>query len=291
MKSNSAIDNRKPAGAQRRIQQVLLEALAQARLRNPSYSLRAFSRRLKISPAALSEILNGKRDISLKLATKIMKNLGAEPQINHDVLASFQEKKGSRSQGKSAGKTKDLKESIQAANFKILPTDQFRTIADWYHFAILSLFETTSAPHDPQGIANRLGVRSSEIAVALERLERLGMILRAADGRYSLTGEQFHTSDGILSTAIKASHAQSFQLAQKSLEEDPIPLCDFTSLTMAINLEKLAKAKKMIREFRMNLARELEVDERDEVYMLCVQLFPVSRNRPIKDDGGRDHET
>jgi uncharacterized protein (TIGR02147 family) len=126
-------------------------------------------------------------------------------------------------------------------------------------------------------IAKRLQVRSSEIAVALERLERQGMLVREEDGRYGLTGAQFHTSDDVASSAIKASHAQSFQMAQKSLEEGQLDRSDFTSLTMAINPDKMAKAKKMIREFRMHLARELEVDPKQEVYMLCVQLFPLSK--------------
>ena len=270
MSKKPETSQRRSAGAQRRIQRILLEALAEARSRNPAYSLRAMSRRLKISPAALSEILNGKRDVSVKLAAKILKNVGADPTATSDVLAAF------KPQVKNASPIKK-EDAEKTRAFSVLSADQFKTIAEWYHFAILSLFETTSCPQTPVEIAKRLNVRSSDIAVALERLERLGMLIREEDGRYGLTGAQFHTSDDVASSAIKASHAQSFQMAQKSLEEGQLDRSDFTSLTMAINPDKMAQAKKMIREFRMHLARELEVDPKQEVYMLCVQLFPLSK--------------
>lgn len=262
---------RKSAGAQGRIQRILLDALAEARSRNPAYSLRAFSRRLKISAAALSEIMNGKRNISAKLASKLLKNVGADPVQISETMAAFDVR------SKSTVPLQKKEDVERTRAFSILSADQFKTVAEWYHFAILSLFETTSCPQTPAEIAKRLQVRSTDIVVALDRLERQGMLIREADGTYSLTGAQFHTSDEVASSAIRASHAQTFQMAQKSMEEGQLDRSDFTSLTMAINPAKMATAKKMIRDFRMHLARELEVDPKQEVYMLCVQLFPLSK--------------
>lgn len=261
---------RRSAGAQNRIQRILFEALAEARARNSAYSLRAMSRRLKISPAALSEILNGKRDISAKLADKILKNLSIDPHKRAETLAAFA--KGAELQLRDSENTK-------TRDVAVLSADQFKTVAEWYHFAILCLFETSSAPQNPVEIARRLGVRSTEINLALDRLVRLGMLIQDDAGAYHLTDAQFHTTDEVASAAIRASHSQTFQMAQRSLEEGQLDRSDFTSLTMAINPDKMAKAKKLIREFRTNIAKELEVDPKQEVYMLCVQLFPLSRSQ------------
>ncbi len=282
MNDSTQNNQSKPVGAQQCIQRALSEVFAEARARNPAYSLRAFSKKLKISPAALSEILNGKRDISIKLAVKLLKNLGADPQITSEVLSAFTSKSP-----KALAKLSKLNKTRE---FTILSADQFKIVAEWYHFAILSLFETNSCPQSPAEIAKRLGVRKTEIVGALDRLVRTGMLIQATNGTYQLTGAQFHTTDEISSSAIKASHARSFQLAQNTLEAGQMDRSDFTSLTMAINPAKLAKAKKIIREFRIHLARELEVDPKQEVYMLCVQLFPLS-NAPTRDQGSEGENT
>jgi transcriptional regulator with XRE-family HTH domain len=64
------------------IQRKLSEALLEARSRNPAFSLRAFARKLEMSPSAISELLNGKRRVSRKLASRIVGNLGRNFGMN-----------------------------------------------------------------------------------------------------------------------------------------------------------------------------------------------------------------
>lgn len=256
------------AGPQGRIQRVLFQSLAEAKLKNPAYSLRAFAKKLKLSPAALSEILNGKRAVSVKLADRILTGLDADPAVKGEILGSFRK-------GASVA-TDEQKRVIDA--FTQLSVEQFKTIADWYHFAILCLFETSQFTADPDDISRRLGVRKADVIQALQRLERLGMLERSPKGKLRLTGKQFHTADGPASSAVRLSHGQSLELAKKSLEVDAVDIRDFTSLTMAIDPEKMDRARKLIRQFRTKLARELEVDPKGEVYMLSVGLFPLSRS-------------
>ena len=54
-------------------------------------------------------------------------------------------------------------------------------------------------------------------------------------------------------------------------------LRDFTSMTMAIDPEKLTEAKKKIREFRRGLSEFLEAGKKEEVYRLNIQLVPVTK--------------
>ena len=44
------------------------------RIKNSAFSLRAFSKKLNIHPAAMSEIIRGKRIVSTNLAKKILSN-------------------------------------------------------------------------------------------------------------------------------------------------------------------------------------------------------------------------
>ncbi len=263
-----------PDLAQQRIQRLLLQTLAEAKLKNPFYSLRAFAKKIKLSPAAVSEILNGKRAISLKIADRILDQLDADPELRREISSLFRQK----------GTQKSTEEKSISDTFTKVSLEQFRTIADWYHFAILSLFETKDFKVDPETISRRLGIKKAEVVQALQRLERLEMIRQGDNGELQLTGKQFQTVDGVASSAIRLSHFQSLELAKKSLELDPTNLRDFTSLTMAVDPNKMELAKKMIRQFYMKLARELEVDPKGEVYMLNIGLFPLSRT--VLSQGG-----
>src|SRR3954470_2795889 len=73
------------------LQRKLNESLTSARLRNRAYSLRAFARKLEISPAALSEILNGKRNVSKRLAERLVNNLVLPPIEGKAILDLFPE--------------------------------------------------------------------------------------------------------------------------------------------------------------------------------------------------------
>ena len=116
--------------AQVAIQRTLSEALTNAKIKNPSFSLRAFAKKLKINPSALSEILNGKRVISESLARRLVDNLALDPKEKQSVLSLFD-------QTANSGETID-------DNYLELSVDHFKTISEWYHFAILSLMERSA---------------------------------------------------------------------------------------------------------------------------------------------------
>ena len=246
------------------IQRLLSRKLTEARFKNTSYSLRAFSRKLGLSSSAVSEILNGKRMISAKLADRIVTRLSLDPEEAGKVIALFSQKR------KATLPKGDLKKAYR------LSVDEFHAISDWYHFAILSLLETTGAKTDPAWIAKRLKLGVREATGALNRLESLGMLKREK-GKLVLTGKSFHSTDHVANLALRKTHAQNLELAKKSLEVDDLDARDFTAMTMAIDPAKLPEAKNLIREFRNRLAAFLEQDVKLEVYKLCIQLIPLSR--------------
>lgn len=255
------------ASAQSAISNVLRQAFVEAQVRNPSYSLRAFARRLAISPSALSEIMAGKRRISRKIADRLTEKLCLEPRQRQAILTLF--RAGGAAAGTEAG-------AAGGVEYELLDADKFAAIADWYHFGILSLMETKDFQSDPQWIAARLNIRLRESVAALERLERLGLIKKSR-GKYGLTKGRLTSSDGVRNLSLQRAHAANLALAQTSLAEDPVETRDFCATTMAIDPDKIPEAKQMIREFSDRLASFLETSgKQTEVYKLCLQLFPLS---------------
>lgn len=249
------------------IQKALNNAFVQIKVKNPNISLRAFANRLSISPSSISEILNGKRRVSKKLAEKIVHNLQLDPQEQSSILKHFDLKKG-----QLTGSTKDItKQTTQ------LDSDSFKSISEWYHFAILSLAETRDFKPEPEWIAERLNIKLSEASAAIERLLRLGMFKQANNGKLVLAKAQYRTSDEIASLALKKAHAANLELAKESLINDPIDKRDFNAMTMAIDVNKLPEAKELIREFKEKMCDILESGHKSEVYKVCIQLFPLSK--------------
>lgn len=252
------------------IQKALNNAFVEIKVKNPNISLRAFANRLSISPSSISEILNGKRRVSKKLAEKIVNKLHLDPEEQSSILKHFDLK--NLNQGQLTGSTKEItKQTTQ------LDSDSFKSISEWYHFAILSLAETRDFKPEAEWISNRLNIKVSEANAAIERLLRLGMFKQANNGKLVLAKAQYRTSDEIASLALKKAHATNLELAKESLINDPIDKRDFNAMTMAIDVNKLPEAKELIREFKEKMCDILESGHKSEVYKVCIQLFPLTQ--------------
>ena len=250
------------------IQKFLTEKLKGMREKNPTYSLRAFARKLGIHAPALSEVLNGRRIVTKKMLLKIASRLPQDAPFIDGLMAKLPSKK------------KLKKSDVQ---FVPLEVDRYRLIADWYHFAILSLAELPHFDSSPEWISSSLGILPQEASAALERLLRMGVLEVNALGKIVAKGVNYATTDGVPDTAVKQSHLKMLELAKKSLQEDPLDSRDFTSIIMAIDPAKIPEARSMIRAFRNQLFTFLESGAQKEVYSLSLQLFPLSR---IKNEQG-----
>lgn len=66
----------------------LAEELASRKQRNPAYSLRAFARRLQMSPSFLSEVLKGKKAVSPSRAEALRMMLTSPEEISSSGLST-----------------------------------------------------------------------------------------------------------------------------------------------------------------------------------------------------------
>lgn len=250
---------------QQTIQRILHENFLKRRERNSAFSLRAFAKQLNISAASLSEILNGKRSVSEEFAIRIAEKLCIDPKETHQLIESFGNGKQKRKKNKAID------------NYLQLEADKHNIISEWYHFAILSLVETYNFNPDPKNVASRLGISIREATQAIDRLLRLDMLAKNSEGGIVSTGKQFITSDNVANVSLRKCHYNNLDLARHSLDQDDVTQRDFTSITMAIDSKRLPEAKKRVREFLNEISQFLEVGKRNEVYKLCVQLFPLTK--------------
>src|SRR4051812_6095236 len=149
---------------------LLLERFKSIRSKNRAFSLRSFARQLQISPASLSQIFSGKRQVTLTTAKKICDRLNLSPLEEQKILAGLMNSLPNLLKAKSHRQGVDLE------------ADRFSVIADWYHFAILSLTEVKNSQPEPRWIAQRLGIQVREAKAAMDRLLRLNLLERVGKG-------------------------------------------------------------------------------------------------------------
>lgn len=256
--------------AQLAIQTLLQTRFAEAQRTNPRYSLRGFAKKVGVHFAALSAILNGKRNVSRKLAARIAERLYLDPQERAELLVLFPETKASARRGIAKGE-------VIEPTYLELNAQQFRIAAEWEHFAVLSLLQCAEFRSESPWIAARLNITEARAAQVVARLLELGLVALDGGGKLARSERNFRTPDDVADLSLKKSHEQTLSLARESLYRDSVEHRDFTAVTVAVAPKNLRAAKEMIRKFQDDLCDRLEDGERTEVYRLSVQLFPLSK--------------
>lgn len=257
--------------SQIQIVDLLKKELLAAQVKNPQYSIRSFSKKLRTNPSAISEILNGKRPLSLKNGQKFLDCLSVDPVRKKHLLQDLVAKvKSSSASAMKSGPTDQAYELLDESI-------QYDVIANWYYFAILSLAETKNFKGDVASIARRLRIKQQQAQKALDHLLRLGLLVQLKNGKVKASGVQFRTTSDIPSSAIRKNHFDHLELLKRSLEEDEIAVRDFTAMTLTFDPEKIELAKELIKEFRRSFTVQMESEgKKTDVYRLSIQFIPLS---------------
>jgi uncharacterized protein (TIGR02147 family) len=228
--------------------------------KNPRYSLRAFAKSLSIEPSPLSAILRGKRPLTDKMTNRLGLALG----LGLDEVSKFVQ----------------AEKAADGPNYQQLALDSYALISDWYHYAILELIRVKSFKPDLSYIAKTLNISKTEAHIAVERLQRLELLVIKKNGKWidtTANGSATNINQDLTSQASKKLQRQVLEKAIEALENLPTDVRSQTSMTMAIHPEDLDQAKVMIKNFRRELCAFLEKNKKPtQVYNLGISLYPLT---------------
>jgi uncharacterized protein (TIGR02147 family) len=258
--------------------------LADRIARNSSYSLRSFAQNLGISPATLSMVLSGKKNLSLESANQIAAKLNLEPK-EADYFSLLVQVE--------AAKSMDIKEKIierlNALNPKRaradLTLEYFRIISDWYHFAILMLTEIKDFEFNPASVSKRIGISRFEAETAIERLTKLDLLEKDPKNakKYKrVKGDIVFKSDHT-SEALQKYNRQILEKAIESVKTQTAKERLIGSEVIAINQAQLKEANNLMEDFFSKiLTLAQNADKKTDVYCVGVQIFNLSKPRSEK---------
>lgn len=256
-------------------QTFLRKVLSQRCDKNPRYSIRAFAKSLRTDPGSISRILAGKQVPSFKICEKIFASLALSPSEQKKFLASvalqrkFLGLRRTPPQLKEFDSRKETRREVDA--------DIWSVISNWYYGAIMELTYVEGFQSDPRWIAQQLNISELQAASAIQILMDL-KLLKMENGKLIKVVEQVASAKkDVTSAAHKRLQRQILEKAIFSLENDEIEDRNTTSMTMAIDPEKIPLAKKLIQDFSRDLCAVLESGRRKQVYQLGVSFFPISK--------------
>jgi uncharacterized protein (TIGR02147 family) len=242
--------------------------------RNPKYSLRSFAILLTISSSFLSQILSGKRNLTLHRAQSFMPKLDwtsirkkqflllvqmentVDPDIFAELLTQYQK-------------------IDNGFHFEVLQNDVTIAISQWYHAAIMELTEIKEFDETPTWVAKRLGISPISAELAIDRLKRLGLLV-IREKKLVKSSPNFSTAD-VPSTAIKNFHLSHLALASKAIVNQDFEKRDFSGITIAINEDKIPLLKEKIFQLQEDIGREIEGDSPNVIYHLSTQLYRLDQ--------------
>lgn len=246
----------------RSISSFLTEIFHSRQARNQAYSLRAFARDWGVSPGRVSEILSGKRNLTLKMKILLEKNLN----LNGEQIETLNDLMHTQSGLRPPAPVK-----------KYISAQDFMSINSWSYYAVLSLFESYPHLNDHAELSKKLGLEVSQVDEVIATLLRLNLIERD-NGRYTPKNLHTTTDQDKINFAIQNFHSGLIKKHLEVMQNCSVEEREVQALIFNMNPQSLPKAKKILRRCLVQLEKECPPqDKSSEVFALSVFLSPLTK--------------
>ncbi len=256
----------------------LRSVLVEKASKNPAFSLRAMAKHLEMPPSQFSQALNGKANLSVKTGRRIAHklSLGAREEDYLCLLIQLEAEKDEQIRSRIVERIRELHSSGRELHDPGM--DTFRHIADWHHSAILELLNLKNFAFTPERVARKLKIPVMHAREAIERLERLGLIMLDAQGKWRRTNNDLCFVSPTRSQAMVSFHRQILEKLSKAFDtQAPFKerLSAYQNIPFAPEaLPEIERAMDRFLEDAVRIARRHA--DKTEVYHLGVHFFNLT---------------
>lgn len=257
---------------------MLKKAYEKKRAQSPQYSLRQIAKRLGVSAPYLSQILNGKKPLSLHLLEELCVVLDIDREKRDRLLAELISSKGVRAKISKAPSSQPLPAQQLPADF--VPEKFFWVLEEWFHLPILNATLLADYDGTAEFVANHLGLPQPLVQASMDKMKAAGF-LEEEKGvlRKSQIFNDFHSSAP--GPQIRKFHADGMIRAQKllagSVANQDLEARLITSMVFTMAESDIPWVKQEISQFMQSLLGRLSQSQAQKVYRLGIQLFPHSK--------------
>ena len=271
----------------------LLDRVIEKQGADHRFSIRKWAKEMGFpSHSLLAMVLQGKRNLTLKQVPYLAKglHLSTPEKMFFQGLIQVENAKTSEEREWCELWLSELRPH-STENSKIREIDEYATIANWIHPALLALSDSRSSYNDPAGAAIKLGMEHSvhEVRAAIERLLALELLKKDSQGLYRATCKRMTTKDDIANRGAREYHKQSSMLARDRIDTQSVEEREFQSMAIAIPTSRIVLAKEMIRKFRSQFSQAMASENCDQVYQLNLHFFRLTES-PSKLNTSKENE-
>jgi uncharacterized protein (TIGR02147 family) len=252
---------------------------AEKKRSNPKYSYGTLSRRAGLkSRSNLIEIANGKAPLSRLRVFQVARAMELGPKeceyfvslVHFNNATSLKEKEFHLDKmGELAGRSPG----------RLLGEAQFGYFSEWYHPAVreLACMPSFRGDYAALGRSLRPPISAKQARDSVDLLLRLGLLRKAAHGRFAQADGAVQTADELTSYMILRYQKEGIRLADAALDSVAPEDRDVSTFTAGVSRECFLAVKKELQAFRRHLSKLVEKDQgQDRVYQLNLQFFPLS---------------
>ncbi|MGZ3745393.1 MAG: TIGR02147 family protein [Pseudobdellovibrionaceae bacterium] len=261
---------------------ILNEFLQERRAANASYSLRSYARDLKVSPSTLSEVLNGKKGLSPRLANIIAINLRL-PDWEQRYFCDLVSKEHAKSPRIRAEAKKRLEERKQENHIRVLNQRAMKSLTSWVDLAILELTYMKNFEGEISWISKKLQVPGPVVASSIKRLTEAGLLeIDIKTGRWLDVSPLFSSTDGVPNESIRNFHKTVLNFALKKLESPDLQSRTIKSVIFSVAADKIPIAQQILNDAitQLVLLADNSDQDRNEVLCFSAQLFSLLNKGP-----------
>lgn len=250
---------------------------------NPRFSHRMFARMAgHNSSSLLLQITSGKRNMTAESVVRFAQAMKLDAQ-ERGFLQALVDLDQARSDDLKMDAWRRVSAHRRFREARKLEGEGFRYLSHWYYPAIRELAARPDFDADPAWIAARLrpSVSVAKVRVALEEIVRMGLLVPDEDGLLNLDDASVVTAPEVTDLAVCNYHREMSSRAYDSVAEFEREERHLLGVTVSVPEELIAEVKSVLNEMH---ARLLDLcdgadGDRDRVYQINLQLFPLSDSR------------
>jgi uncharacterized protein (TIGR02147 family) len=186
------------------------------------------------------------------------------------------------------GKTRSTRErtqclehllSLQGTRGQPVAADQSEYFRSWHHVALRGLLGLDGHLEAAEAATRLNPAISAETALeSLALLERLHLIRREEDGRWSLVDDYIEAGPELDPKNIRAHQQEMLRLASEAIDRFPPEHRQVSSATITLALSDIPEARSRIRALRDSLLRlSSESRQADQLYQFQAVLYPLTQ--------------
>lgn len=253
------------------VESIFHRAIQKKKLEFRHFSLRWMAKRLDVSHAYLSLIINGKRPVPLEKVEAICEILDLDHENRAQIYAETFRGLGYRPGTPSR--------TVRIYGWRLASVHNFDLISRWEPMAIMLMVRLRGFDGTAEYISRRTGFPNAFVQQILDLLCERGYLEKhngkiRAEGRFWEFQSQSSKED--LRKYHRSVLAQAMKLMDTRTDTAALERRHIASGALYCSQEIAQKLKVKINEFMKECIEEGAVSSAEEVYQLAVQFFPVT---------------